>query len=73
MCNSKQEKIKDTYKMYDYFLLKQCINVRYSIITYKKYKICQLIYDRSIVIFSCFVFIKNTYKEYRYVYYLIFK
>jgi hypothetical protein len=57
--NSKQKEIKDTYNMYDYLLLKQRINVEHSIGEYKKYKRCQLRYDRYIGSFSCFVYLAS--------------
>ena len=42
-----------------YLLLKQCINVGRSICEYKKYKRCQLIYDRQLNTFYSFVYLAS--------------
>jgi len=57
--NGKQKEIKDIYKMDEYLLLKQRINVEHSICEYKKYKRCQLRYDRQLNTFSSFVYLAS--------------
>jgi len=58
-CNGKQKEIKDIYKIDEYLLLKQRINVEHSICEYKKYKRCQLRYDRQLNTFSSFVYLAS--------------
>ena len=57
--NGKQKEIKDIYKLDEYLLLKQRINVEHSICEYKKYKRCQLRYDRQLNTFSSFVYLAS--------------
>jgi len=57
--NGKQKEIKDIYKIDEYLLLKQRINVEHSICEYKKYKRCQLRYDRQLNTFSSFVYLAS--------------
>ncbi len=55
--NVKHKDIKDIYIMDEYLLLKQRINVEHS--EYKKYKRCQLRYDRQLNTFSSFVYLAS--------------
>ena len=57
--NGKHKEIKDIYTMGEYLLLKQRINVGRSICEYKKYKRCQLRYDRQLNTFSSFVYLAS--------------
>ena len=57
--NGKHKEIKDIYTMGEYLLLKQRINVEHSICEYKKYKRCQLRYDRQLNTFSSFVYLAS--------------
>ena len=60
MVNIKKLKIFDVITtMGEYLLLKQRINVGRRICEYKKYKRCQLRYDRQLNTFSSFVYLAS--------------